>query len=91
MRLRSHFFSLFYVHYFEKIVGWYSKIRRKTLTNTITFDFDYNHNIFETLTPYYPHITNINYNTNTPSGNPEITITFTTPETLDQFKTENYL
>jgi len=47
---------------------------------TIIFDFDYNHNILETLTPYYPHITNILYNTNTPSGNPEITITFTTPE-----------
>ena len=58
---------------------------------TITFDFDYNHNIFEILTPYYPHITNINYNSNTPSGNPEITITFTTPEILNQFKTENYL
>jgi hypothetical protein len=29
------------------------------MTNTITFDFDYNHNIFETLTPYYPHIINI--------------------------------
>lgn len=61
------------------------------MTNTITFDFDYNHNIFETLVPYYPHITNIIYNTNTPSGNPEITITFTTPELLNQFKTENYL
>ena len=61
------------------------------MTNTITFDFDYNHNIFETLVPYYPHITNILYNTNNPSGNPEITITFTTPEILNQFKTENYL
>ena len=59
------------------------------MTNTITFDFDYNHNILETLTPYYPHIININYNTN--NTNPEITITFTTPETLNQFKTENYL
>jgi hypothetical protein len=61
------------------------------MTNTIIFDFDYNHNIFETLVPYYPHITNILYNTNNPSGNPEITITFTTPELLNQFKTENYL
>jgi len=58
---------------------------------TITFDFDYNHNIFTTLTPYYPYITNINYNSDTPSGNPTITITFTTLEILNQFKTENYL
>ena len=61
------------------------------MTNTINFDFDYNHNIFETLTPYYQHITNILYNTNNPNGNPNISITFTTPEILNQFKTENYL
>lgn len=61
------------------------------MSNTITFEFDYNHNIFTTLTPYYPHITNINY-TNNPNNNlPTITITFTTPEILLQFKTENYL
>jgi hypothetical protein len=58
---------------------------------TITFDFDYNHNIFTTLAWYYPHITNINYNSDTPSGNPTITITFTALEILNQFKTENYL
>jgi hypothetical protein len=61
------------------------------MTNTITFDFDYNHNIFETLTPYYPHIININYNSDTPSGNPTITITFTLLEILNRFKTENCL
>ena len=61
------------------------------MSNTITFDFDYNHNIFTTLTPYYSHITNINYNSDTPTGNPEITITFTTLEILNKFKTENYL
>ena len=38
--------------------------KEKNMTNTITFDFDYNHNIFETLAPYYSHITNIIYNTN---------------------------
>ena len=59
------------------------------MTNTITFDFDYNHNIFETLAPYYSHITNIIYNTN--NTNPEITITFTTLKILNQFKLENYL
>ena len=59
------------------------------MTYTITFDFDYNHNIFETLVPYYSHITNIIYNTN--NTNPEITITFTTLEILNQFKLENYL
>ena len=61
------------------------------MTYTITFDFDYNHNIFETLAPYYNYITNINYNTNTPSGNPEISITFTNQSILNQFKLENYL
>lgn len=59
------------------------------MTNTITFDFDYNHNIFETLTPYYPHITNIIYNTN--NTNPEITITFTNPDIINQFLLENNL
>ena len=59
------------------------------MTNTITFDFDYNHNIFETLAPYYHYITNISYNTiNT---NPEITITFIHSSILDKFKTENHL
>ena len=61
------------------------------MTNTITFIFDYNHNIFETLTPYYPYIININYISYTANGNPRITITFTTPEILNQFKTENHL
>lgn len=59
------------------------------MTNTITFDFDYNHNIFETLTPYYHHITNIIYNTN--NTNPEITITFTNPDIINQFLLENNL
>ena len=58
---------------------------------TITFIFAYNHNIFETLAPYYPHIININYTSDTANGNPRITITFTTPEILNQFKTELHL
>lgn len=59
------------------------------MTNTITFDFDYNHNIFTTLTPYYPYITNIIYNTN--NTNPEITITFINSDILTKFKLENHL
>ena len=57
----------------------------------ITFDFDYNHNIFETLAPYYPYITDIKYTNQTQNGNPTITITFTTSYILDKFKVENYL
>lgn len=61
------------------------------MTNTITFDFDYNHNIFETLSSYYPYITNIIYTTETSTGNPTITITFINRSICNKFKTENYL
>ena len=61
------------------------------MTHTITFDFDYNHNIFETLAPYYPYITRIDYITETSTGNPTITITFINRSILDKFKIENYL
>lgn len=59
--------------------------------NSITFDFDYNHNIFETLTPYYQFITKINYITETSNGIPTISITFINLEILNKFKIENYL
>ena len=65
--------------------------------NTINFDFDSEHNIFETLTPYYPHITNISYNTynkiipdsDFDNTNPNITITFTNQTILEKFITEH--
>jgi hypothetical protein len=61
------------------------------LTNTITFDFDYNHNIFTTLSNYYHTITDILYTTNTSSGNPFIRITFIDIDSANQFKLDNHL
>jgi hypothetical protein len=61
------------------------------MTNTIIFDFDYNHNIFETLASYYNTITDIQYTTNTRSGNPTIRITFVDIDSANKFKTENRL
>jgi hypothetical protein len=61
------------------------------MTNTITFDFDYNHNIFETLASYYTTITDIQYTTVTRNGNPTICITFVDIDSANKFKTENHL
>lgn len=61
------------------------------MSNTITFDFDYNHNIFTTLTPYYPYITNIIYNNHPDNNLPTISITFINSDILTEFKLENHL
>jgi len=68
-----------------------NQLRRNILTKTITFDFDYNHNIFETLTSYYNTITDIQYTTDTRSGNPTICITFIDIDSANQFKLDNHL
>lgn len=61
------------------------------MTRTITFDFDYNHNIFETLSNYYDTITDIQYTTSTRTGNPTICISFIDIESAIKFKTDNHL
>ena len=59
------------------------------IPHTITFDFDPDCNIFETLTPYYPHITHISYNSKNIDTLPYITITFTNQTILEKFITEH--